>query len=306
MTIVLTGGSGFIGTELAKALLAAQHTVIIVDIKAPSFTHEKLFFIQCNLSTQALPYNVLDRTDAVINLVGSPIIKKWTPEIKKEIYDSRIESSKRIVESIANASIRPTVCITASAIGYYGDTGDGSVDEQSPKGEGYLSDVVRDWESTIKGVEAYGVRVVYIRTAPVLGNGGLLLMLRQTMRFGFLLHFAKKDFNFSWVYHQDVINAYLFALETSTLQGVVNLSAPEATTGRTFISALAKSFHKIVLGSTPVWLTKILFGELHHELVKNSHVIPQRLIDKGFVFEYPTLAHALHSAAHRTKTHKKK
>ena len=131
MTIVITGGSGFIGSELSKRLVALHHTVLVVDIKPPKFTHETLFFISCDTTDQPLPYGILEKTDSIINLVGKGIFSRWTLKRKHDIERSRIESTRHIVESIATASIKPMSFISASALGYYGDTGDSVVDEQS-------------------------------------------------------------------------------------------------------------------------------------------------------------------------------
>ena len=170
MTIVLTGGSGFIGTMLAKKLLQQKHTVIVIDRVAPPFTHEQLYFIACDIASQSLPYNVLDHADAVINLAGAPISQKWNPEVKRAIMESRVQSTKHVVESIIAASSRPSVFICASAVGFYGETGNELVTEQHQKGEGFLSDVVELWEAAARPAAEHGVRVVHIRTAPVLGN----------------------------------------------------------------------------------------------------------------------------------------
>jgi len=299
MNIVITGGSGFIGTKLSKALLAKGDTVIVVDIAPPTFTHEKLFFIQCDLTRTALPYNVLDRTDAVVHLAGAPIIAKWTEKYKKQINDSRIESTRRVVESIKSAESRPTVFVCASAIGFYGDTHEKLADEQAEKGEGFLSDVVAYWEAEAREALSIGTRVVCVRTAPVIGPGKRIAMFMKTAKFGFLLKIARKDFWMSWIHEDDIVNVYLFALETNTLQGVVNAAAPEPVLQSTFFKTLGKIIHRKVFGTVPRWIMRRLYGELYDELSKSQQIYPKRLMDKGFVFAYPTLESALTAA---TKT----
>jgi uncharacterized protein len=291
MTIVVAGGSGFIGTQLVKALLDKKHTVIVVDKKAPLFTHEQLFFINCDLSSQQLPYNVLDRTDAVINLTGSFVAKKWTLEVKEEIQKSRIESTKRIVESIKNAESRPTVFVNASAIGFYGETKE-EVDEQGEMGKGFLAEVVAHWEAEAREAVNLGVRVVCVRTAPVLAK--FLSPIIKTRQFGFLLKPSKKDFWMSWIHQADIVAVYLFALETNTLQGVVNASSPEPVLQSTFFTTLGKVLHKKILGVIPRFILKFRYGqELIDEFEKSQQVLPKRLLDKGFIFSFPTLKEAL-------------
>lgn len=293
MTIVLTGGSGFIGTQLAKKLLALGDTVVVVDIRPPVFTHQQLFYIQCDITRQQLPFNVLEHTDAVINLAGAPIAAKWTSSYKQEIYDSRIISTRHIVESMRMATSRPSILINASAVGYYGERGTEELVERSPKGVGFLADVVSDWEKEAQKAEDFGTRVVCIRTAPVVGHGGMLAQMRSTAKFGFLTKIAKHDFVQAWVHEEDIVNAYLFALQTSTLQGPVNVAAPEVVTHHTFVNTLAKVLKKRVLGTLPTWIVRFRYGELLSELTKSQQVSPKLLIDKGFMFTHPTLESAL-------------
>ncbi|MBP6904949.1 MAG: TIGR01777 family oxidoreductase [Candidatus Pacebacteria bacterium] len=296
MTIVLTGGSGFIGTQLSKKLLALGDTVIVVDRFPPRFTHEQLFFIQCDITTQQLPFNVLEHTDAVINLAGEPISQKWTLEKMKAIRNSRIISTRHIVQSMHGAINRPTIFICASAVGYYGERGDEELTERSAKGTGFLADVVSEWEIEAHTAENFGTRVVSIRTAPVVGHGGMIAELKKSARFGFLLKLSSKDFWQAWIHEDDIVNAYLFALQTSTLQGVVNAAAPEQVTHSVFMQTLGHAISRKVWGTIPQWIGKALFGELLDEMTKSQRVSPQLLIDKGFVFTYPTLTEAMQEA----------
>jgi uncharacterized protein (TIGR01777 family) len=295
MTIVVTGGSGFIGTMLAKRLLGQGHTVVVVALTAPSFTHKNLFFIQCDLARQPLPYNILEHTDAVINLAGFPINKKWTEENKHAIRESRIKSTESIVAAIASAQSRPQVFICASATGFYGDTGHDSVevDEQSPNGTGFLAEVTAAWENAARKATEYGVRVVCVRTAPVIGQGGMMAALRKPAKFGSIPRLSKNDFWFSWIAEIDIVNVYLFALETSTLQGVVNAAAPEPVRYSRFLTVLKAAWkHRLVI-TIPQWLAKKILGKGYEEMVQNSRVVPKRLLDKGFEFVYPTIEQAV-------------
>jgi uncharacterized protein len=296
MTIVVTGGSGCIGTALTKVLLEKGHTVIVVDIKAPRFTHEQLFYIECDLAEEELPYNVLERTDAVIHLAGVSIIgKKWTDDFKEKIRSSRIESTRRVLESIKNTASKPTVFISASGIGYYGDTGCEMVDEQAPQGEGFLAETIGLWEAAAKEGESLGLRIVCMRTGVVLGKGGLLAAIMKTARFGFLVKIKKQDYFLSWIHEHDVVAAYVFALETHTLQGVVNAVAPEPVLYSEFMRILGKTIHRRIIGTLPERWVKAIFGECIAEVTKSQQVLPRRLLDKGFEFTYPTITAALES-----------
>jgi len=293
MTIVITGGSGFIGSQLSKRLLGLGHTIVIVDLLAPSFTHEQLFFIQCDITQAPLPYGVLEKSDAVINLVGKTIFGKWTSKTKEQIRESRVKSTKHIVEGIIASTNKPSCFICASAIGFYGDTGEDTVDEQGLQGTGFLAETVSEWEGVAREATEYGVRVVCVRTAPVLGHGGILPQLTKTARFGFLTKLKKQDFWMSWIHEEDIVNTYIFALETTTVQGVFNASAPEQVPHSTFMKSLGKGLRRRVVGYIPTFVAKKVFGEFFNEITKNQKVAPKRLLDKGFVFSYPTLDSAL-------------
>ncbi len=293
MTIVITGGSGFIGTHLCKRLVNSGHTVIVVDVVAPPFTHEQLFFIKSDITSEPLPYGILDKADAVINLVGKSIFGKWTNNLKTEIEHSRIENTKHIVESIKDSLNKPKCFICASAIGFYGDTGEVVVDEQSPQGKGFLAGVVSGWEYMALSAEDLGVRVVCVRTAPVLGKGGFLSQIMKTAKFGFLLKLKKKDFWMSWIHIEDIVNTYVFALETTTVQGAFNACSPEPVLHSSFMKGLGHILKRKVVGVFPKYIAKKLFGEFFEEITKNQRVAPKRLIDKGFTFSYPTLSSAL-------------
>lgn len=293
MTVVVAGGSGFIGTLLSQKLLALGDTVIVIDVNAPRFTHERLYYIQCDITSQKLPFNVLEQTDAVINLTGVPISKKWNPKTKEQIKTSRILATKHIVESMRTTTNRPTILINASAVGYYGERGDEELTEQSSSGEGFLASVVSEWEQEARTAEAFGTRVVCIRTAPVVGHGGMITQMKRAARFGFTSYLSKRDFWQPWIHEDDIVNTYLFALQTSTLQGPVNAVAPEFVTHRVFMKTFAHTAHRYILGTLPQILGKVFFGEVLTEITKSQKVRPTRLLDKGFVFQYQHLTDAM-------------
>ncbi len=299
MTIVLTGGSGYIGTMLSERLLALGDTVIVVDIRPPAFTHQRLYFIQCDISSAELPFNVLEQTDAVINLAGKNISCKWNKKNKEEIKSSRIISTRHVVESMKNAINRPMVLINASGVAYYGERGDEILTEQSSKGNGFLADVVADWEVEAFNAESFGVRVVCIRTAPVIGSRGLISQLRRSARFGFLFKLSKIDFWQPWIHEDDIVNTYLFALQTSTLQGPVNAASPETVPHHKFMKTIAKSIKRKLLGVMPKFISKIFVGEILEEVTKSQKVIPQRLLDKGFIFSKSNFTDAVLDATKR-------
>lgn len=295
MTIVITGGSGYIGSKLTEKLLNEGHMVIVIDVVPPRINHKKLFFIQCDLSKQKLPFNVLEQTDAIVNLVGKNVSTKWNDKVKKEIFDSRINSIRHIVESMREATNRPNILINASAVGFYGDQGDREITEKSDKGEGFLSDVVEVWEKEAFVAEDFGTRVVCVRTAPVLGVSGLLSELKKTAKLGFISKLSNNDFWQPWIHEEDIVSVYAFAIETTTLQGIVNAVSPNHIKHSDFIDTIANVLHKKVFGSIPKIISKIVLGESVDEFTKSQKASPQRLLDKGFVFSHPELEEAIRS-----------
>ncbi len=296
MTVVVAGGSGFIGRQLVRKLLALGDIVIVIDVVAPDFVHERLYYITCDITAQKLPFNVLEQTDAVINLTGKTIDGTWSDKYKTEIKESRIVATRHIVESMRAATNRPTILINASAVGYYGERAQEILTERSEPGDGFLAKLAKDWEAEAHKAEEFGTRVVCIRTAPVVGHGGMISKLKRTARFGFTTYLSKYNFWQPWIHEDDIINAYLFALQTSTLQGAVNAVAPEAVTHHTFMQSFARRAHRRIIGTLSVWMGKYMFGERFGEITKSQNVLPQRLIDKGFVFQYPTLDGAIQDA----------
>lgn len=290
MNIVVAGGSGFIGTNLVESLLGEGHTVIVVDTVPPARTHPSLFFIQSDVANQPLPYNILERTDAVINLVGVPFIQKWTPEVMAQIKESRINSTRHIVESIALTKSRPGVFICASTTGFYEE----SLlehDEQGQNGNDFLASIAGEWEAEAREAAQYGLRVVCIRNALVLGNGGLLAVL-QRGPFGTIVPLTKKDIHLSWIHVDDLVNVYKFALETTTLQGIVNATAPLPTTMNELLLTL-KTLTKRPIIRLPERFLQAQYKSFTTLFFKNALIVPKRLLDKGFVFMLPTLTEAV-------------
>ncbi|MCC6199019.1 TIGR01777 family protein [Candidatus Nomurabacteria bacterium] len=291
MTIVVAGGSGLIGTALIRALLSEGHTVVVVDKRGPRLTHEHLFFIPCDLTEQILPFNILERTDAVINLVGSSPYRKWTPAVKKDIYESRVVATKHLIESLSHTVNKPSIVISASSTALYAEAPE-DIDERGTKGNTFLSDVTAEMEQEAFRAESFGCRVVVVRLAPVLAHSGFLAPLWRWAQWRLCIPYFKKDHWMSWIHLDDAVAVYRFALETHTLQGVVNATAPTPVRYKSFMKTFRRITKSLFFGRS--LLAPLRFGrEMLRVFALNQRVVPQRLLDKGFSFAYPDIASAL-------------
>lgn len=292
-TILITGGSGFIGTKLTELLLAQGYSVIVADLGAPRVTHEHLSFLKCDLSSDRLPKEYDGKIYGIVHLAGKNIFGKWTESFKKGVYDSRILSTRNIVEEISTWSKKPEVFVSASAFGYYGNKGNGDVSENAEPGDDFLSHVCVDWERESKIIEHGGVRSVQIRTAHVLGNGGLLAPLFVPFRLGLGAWIGEGKAWLPWVHVDDIVAIYAHALTEDTLRGPVNTGAPERVTQKEFMKRFGKALHKWVLFSIPIFILRIKYGDLADTFDNSTKMSSQKLIDSGFVYTYPQLDDAL-------------
>jgi uncharacterized protein (TIGR01777 family) len=280
LKIILTGATGFIGKALFSHLALHGHEV--VPLKRDTRSSAKTF------SDEEL--EKIRGAHAVVHLAGEPIAaKRWTDKAKKQIFDSRIQSTRQIVEAIEKfeAAARPKVMVCASAIGFYGDRRDEELTEDSDSGTGFLADVVKAWEQAAAHAEKHGVRVVRIRNGHVLGRGGGILAKMKPIVLG-----SGKQW-MSWVHLNDVMRFIEFAIDTESLSGAFNLTSPNPVTNIEFAKSLARYTGAIVVLHVPALLLKIALGEMASILLESSKALPTRTLQSGFRFEYEVLAPAL-------------
>ena len=290
MKILITGGSGFIGTPLTKALRDAGHEVMITT-RRDSDSKDKLTWTPPDL----IPPDVISTIDAIINLAGEPIApKRWSEERKKSILSSRIGTTSALVESIRKSEIRPKVFISASAIGYYGPRDDEFVNEDAAPASDYLASVCLKWESEAQKAEAFGLRVVRVRIGGVLGkDGGLLAQM-----IGPFKNFAGGPIGsgyqwFSWIHRADVIGIMKYAIENDSVTGPVNLTAPNPVTNKEFSDALGRVLNRPAIIHVPAFAVKLALGELAGLLLTGQRVIPEKILGAGYKFKYSKIDEAL-------------
>jgi uncharacterized protein len=297
MKILLAGGTGFIGRELLRALLKERHYVILLSRKAHvTFGIENFFVETVWWDGKSIdPHKTdLSSIDVIINLGGASIAdKRWTRKQKKLILESRIESTRALVELVSKLDDKPKTFISASAIGYYGDVRDKVIDESAAKGSGFLSDVCELWEQEAAKVRDYGVKLTTIRTGIVLGaDGGVLKKMYPIFKRNFGAILGSGDQGFSWIHLDDVLEAILFIMKNK-IEGVVNLTAPNPVDMKEFSYTLAKVMNKKCRIKIPPLLLKLGLGELAETILNSQKVIPQVLMNKGFPFKYRKLEAAL-------------
>ena len=230
---------------------------------------------------------------AIVNLAGANIDQRWTPEAQRRIRDSRVDGTRLLAETVSRLDPRP-VLLLASAVGYYGQRGDEELTEESAAGDGFLADVVREWEAAAEPARAAGARVVHFRQGIVLAkDGGALKRMLLPFRLGVGGRVGSGSQWWSWISLDDVVAAYLHALE-HPLEGVYNLAAPGVVRNRDFVDALGRALHRPTVFPLPGFAVRLAFGEMGEEmLLGGQRALPARLPDAGFPFAYPEIGGAL-------------
>lgn len=298
MRVLITGGTGLIGQELSRALVAEGHEVIVLT-RAP----EKAQRVPAGVKLQKWDGQsaegwgeLADGAGAIVNLAGAGIAdKRWSRERKQEIRQSRINVGKAVLEAIAAAPAKPDVLIQASAVGYYGThTGDAQVTESFSPGGDFLSKVCFDWEASTAAVKQYGVRRAVIRTGVVLSNEGGAFP-KQVLPFKLFVGGpvgSGKQW-YPWIHIEDEVRAIQFLIANDKAEGPFNLCAPNPVTNKEFSKLIGEILGRPSFLPAPAFALKLLFGEMAVVLLEGQRAVPQRLLELGFQFKYETAQAAL-------------
>jgi uncharacterized protein (TIGR01777 family) len=238
----------------------------------------------------------LEGVAAAIHLSGANVAgHRWTPAFKRELWDSRVTSTRVLAETLAGLKRPPAVLITASAIGFYGDRGDEILDERSAPGNGFFPDLCLAWEAAAKPALDAGIRVVHLRIGVVLAReGGALQQMNRIFRLGLGGTLGSGRQWMSWVAEPDLVSAVLFLANAKTISGPVNIVAPNPVSNAEFTRELAHGLHRPALIPAPAFGLRLVFGEMADEaLLASARVIPAQLQQAGFTFQFPTLDQAL-------------
>lgn len=289
MNVLITGGTGFIGTPLTSRLLKAGHTLTVLS-RSPRPEITNVTWIS---SLEELRED-LD-FDAVINLAGQPIMaQRWNASVKKQLVESRVDLTRKLVERLRRSARKPRVLISGSAIGIYGDHGDESIVETSSCHGGFGHTLCVDWEAAALQAEALGIRVCRVRTGLVVGpQGGFLKELIQPFSLGLGGRLGSGQQWMSWIHLEDEIGIIEYLLDTPSAHGAFNLTAPQPVTNQAFTTALAARLRRPAWLNLPEWLLKVMLGERSELLLESARVLPERIEGLGYRFVHPTLDSAL-------------
>ncbi len=298
MRVVITGGTGLIGKALAENLTNG-YDVVVLSRSPQKYSGEMpkgVKLVEYDPDSAETFVKQVDGAYAVINLAGAGVAdKRWTDERKQLILDSRSKVGESVTEAIRRATTKPKVLLQSSAIGFYGDRGDEILTERSVGGEGFLADVVRQWEASTATVEGLGVRRVVLRTGVVLSaDGGALPQLMLPFKFGVGGNLGDGEQWLPWIHIEDEVRAIRWLLENPKAHGVYNLSAPAPMKNTTVTQKLGTVLNRpTFVPAVPARVLKLVLGEMAETVLSSNRVIPERIRKEGFVFNYADLETAL-------------
>lgn len=289
MQIAITGASGLIGSALTDSLRAGGHEVIRCVRRSAQANDE----LSWNPAAGTIDLEKLAQTDAVIHLAGAGVgDHRWTDAYKKEILHSRVDGTSTIAKAVAQLPQKPAL-LCASAIGFYGDTGNRSVTEDSPAGKGFLPEVVQQWEAAADPAREAGIRVVHLRSGLVMSSeGGAWQRMLPLFKFGLGGKLGSGNQYWSFISLADEIRAIEFLLNSPTAAGVFNLTAPTPVTNAEATKTLAAALHRPAVLPAPAPMLKLVLGEFSTEVLKGARVLPARLQELGFSWDHPDIESA--------------
>jgi uncharacterized protein (TIGR01777 family) len=296
--IVLTGATGLIGRRLYNALRSRGDNVTILarnTDKAAKVFSDAFRILLWAPGVAGEWKSAIDGADAVVHLAGEPIAEeRWSEEYKKRIHDSRVFGTRDIVDAIDAAKTKPGVLLSASAVGFYGDTGESEVDESSSAGEDFLAGLCTAWESEAVRAEALGTRVVITRLGIVLAeDGGALEKLLTPFKMFAGGPVGNGEQWFPWVHIDDVVGIMLHAIDHPEISGVMNAVSPGLVRNREFAVALGEALKRPARFSVPAFVIKLALGELGGTLLGGQRARPARTLGSGYRFRYDTIEKAL-------------
>jgi uncharacterized protein (TIGR01777 family) len=294
MKILITGGTGFVGSGLSQRLLELGHEVTVIGSSSHCrlAAHPHLSYISADTTRTGDWQQRVAEQDGLINLAGRSIFNLWTASYKEAIYNSRILTTRNLVAALpANTN---AVLLSTSAAGYYGDGGETEKTETSGNGDDFLARVCRDWEQEAGKAAEKGARVVLMRFGVVLGKGGgAIAAMKTPFQLGMGGPIGSGDQWFPWIHRDDLIGAALFLLTAEECRGPFNFTAPEPVRQKDFARQLAAALHRPAILPAPALALKLALGEFGRSLLQGQKALPRALTECGYLFTFPELQPAL-------------
>jgi uncharacterized protein (TIGR01777 family) len=271
--IAITGMSGFVGTSLKAMFIQEGYEVVGIS--------------RSDLGDVSKLTSILDSTSVVINLAGANIIGRWSNEYKKLLYSSRLDTTSALIKAIEKCETKPEILISTSAVGIYSNKKTYN-EENIEYADDFLGKLCQDWENKALEAENFGVRTVIFRFGIVMGDGGALAKMLLPFKLGVGGTIGDGSQSFSFIHIKDLVSAYKFALDNH-LKGAYNLTVPFPTTNKGLTKALGKTLHRPTIFPVPEFVLRVIFGEGAKVLTDGQSVVPKRLVDAGFEFEFKTI-----------------
>ncbi|RBL92705.1 TIGR01777 family oxidoreductase [Chitinophaga flava] len=296
-TVMITGGTGLVGTALTRLLLERGYKVIILTRKPEKGPNKAVSYASWDVNAQTLDVDALQQADYIVHLAGANVgEKRWTASRKQEIADSRTQSSELIVKVLQTHPNKVKKVISASATGYYGEWKDHPFTETDPPATDFLGSTTLAWERSIAPVEGLGKKLVIFRTGIALSReGGALKEFYKPLKFGFATILGSGDQYISWIHIQDLVRLYFNAIVNDQLEGTYNAVAPYPVTHKELILTMAHAAkgRSFVTSYVPAFALKLALGEMSIEVLKSVNVSSRKIQDTGFQFSYPTVKEAM-------------
>ncbi len=293
MKVFITGGLGFIGRSISDLLLKNGHKVVATGTKPfqDRIDHENFSYISADTGQKGRWQEALGDMDAVINLAGRTIFKRWSKRYKAQIYESRVLTTRHLVDAIPQN--KDIVLLSVSGVGYYGNRGDDRLTEEQPPADDFLAGLCRDWEKEAFKAEDKGVRVAVARLGVVIGKGGGA-MAKMIPAFRFFLGGPLGSGNqwFPWIHLDDLTSAILFVVN-GDVKGAFNFCSPYPVRNRELAKTLGRAVQRPAIMPAPAFMIRLIMGEMGSLLLFSQRAVPAKLLELGFRFQYPDIKDAI-------------
>ncbi|UCE97100.1 MAG: TIGR01777 family oxidoreductase [Dehalococcoidia bacterium] len=298
MRVVITGGTGFIGSKLTDRLLSVGQKVVALGRQVSQASkNPDLKYVQCDTTLPGEWQDEIKQADVVVNLAGASIFQRWTPKVKEIIISSRIKTTENVVSAIGDQKDQAITLLSVDGVGYYGFHDDELIDESVPPGSDFLAQLGIRWESAAKLAEEFGARVVICRFGVVMGkNGGALQQLTRIAKLGMGCQLGDGNQWFTWIHQDDLADILEYLIGNNSISGPVNVAAPNPVRNKELMQSIRRALKvPLLLPRVPGFMIRPIAGEFADVLLKGQRVIPMVLQENNYKFKYPSIEKALES-----------